>query len=156
MTVDLERLPARLSEQVDKVRDRTAEAVASDGGSVLRELGKVARDLDRVESAVIDRLDEVMHALEETEDHIAELEADSSATTWPRRLFWLAAGAGVGVAAAYYGDPERGARRRHELTEQAGAKASALTEQIVHRVEQATDEVAPDDASSLLNPADPR
>jgi hypothetical protein len=90
--VQIDRLPERLTEQVDKVRDRTAEAVGADGGSILREIAKLGRHLDSVEDTITDRLDDVESSLDDTEGRIGGLYAEARGTTWPRRLFWLLVG----------------------------------------------------------------
>lgn len=134
--------PERLTEQVDKVRDLTAEAVASDSGSVLREVGRLARRVDRVESALLERLDDLGASFERTEERVADLRAESLATTWPRRLFWLMVGATAGAAATYLADPDRGDVRRHEIKDQATARARELTEEVKHRTVDVRDQVA--------------
>jgi gas vesicle protein len=134
-TVQIDRLPERLTEQVDKVRDRTAEAVGADGGSILREIAKLGRHLDSVEDTITDRLDDIDTSLDDTEGRIGGLYAEARGTTWPRRLFWLLVGAGAGAAAAYFADPDRGQVRREEVVGQASTRVREVKDEVVHRAE---------------------
>jgi hypothetical protein len=45
--MELTDLTHKLSKQLDELRDRTADAVGADGGSVFRELGKLSKQLGR-------------------------------------------------------------------------------------------------------------
>ncbi len=138
--MQLDRLPDRLTEQVDRVRDRTAEAMGSDGGSVLRELGKLSRKIDGTEDHLSSRLDDLVDAARDTEDRIDDLEA-SAGTTWPRRLFWIAVGMGAGALAAYLADPDRGDQRRQEIVGQAQQRVQTVTDDVSERARSVKDEV---------------
>lgn len=129
-----DRIPERLTEQVGKVRDRTAEAVSSDEGSVLREVGKLVRAFDDLADRVDERLDEVGFTLEEISDRLDEVEADAASTTWPRRLFWLLVGAGVGAGAAYMADPDRGEVRRQAVVDAAASRAAEVQTEVQREV----------------------
>ncbi len=140
-TVQLDRLPDLLTEQVDRVRDRTAEAVGSDGGSVLRDLSKMDHKLDRIEKHLAAQLDSLAELTRETEERIDDL-TRGNGTTWPRRLFWIAIGMGAGAAAAYLADPDRGEQRREEIVGQAQQRMQAATHEATERARTVADEVA--------------
>ncbi len=155
MTIDVEEfqdrvedVQGRVSDQAGKVgerftsavegfRDRTADAVRADGGSVFRELHKLSRRIGEAESAVDERIEAAEHdvgrridAVEvNLEDRLDELMAARKRTTMPRRLFWLLVGAGIGVAVAYLADPDRGHARRAQLSDQAAARAREIADQ---------------------------
>lgn len=136
--MDIEQITDRLSHGVGELRDRTAEAVSGDGHSVFRALGRIGDRLDDIESHVAriddldDRLDLVAGVLLGGQDD------DLGRTSWPRRLFWLGVGAGIGAAVAYLADPDRGAARRDELTDQLGSTAKDLA----HEATDAAKDVA--------------
>lgn len=136
------RIVSSIAEGVDTLRDRTAEVVGSDGGSVLRELGSLARRIDAVGAATTDELSRVERRLGTRLDRLA---AQRRRTSWPRRLFWLVLGAAGGAAAAYLADPALGPRRRHELAEHASAATKQTAAQLSGAAraaaEQATDAV---------------
>lgn len=138
--MQFDRIPDRLTEQVDRVRDRTAEAMGSDGGSVLRELGKLGRKIDGTEKHLSDRLDDLVDAARDTEDRLDDLDTSAS-TTWPRRLFWIAVGMGAGAVAAYLADPDRGDQRRHEIVGQAQDRVRSVTDDVSERARHVKDEV---------------
>jgi gas vesicle protein len=131
----LERLPGRLTEQVDKVRDRTAEAVGADNGSVLREVGKLGRHLDGLGETLADRLDRIGETLDEVDERVDGLHAEAASTTWPRRLFWLLVGAGIGACAGYLGDPDRGQDRREQIKGQTTTRAREVRDEVSHRAD---------------------
>lgn len=138
--MQLDRLPDLLTEQVDRVRDRTAEAVGSDGGSVLRDLSKVDHKLDRIEKHLAAQLDSIAELTRETEGRLDDL-TGGSGTTWPRRLFWIMIGMGAGAAAAYLADPDRGEQRREEIVGQAQQRVQAATHEATERARTVKDEV---------------
>jgi gas vesicle protein len=129
--MDIEQVPARISrgiaQGVEELRDRTADAVAADGGSVFREIGKVSRQVTKSESHLVDRVDDAQDVIL---DRLDVLIAGNRRTTWPRRLFWFAVGAAAGVLGAYLGDPDRGRSRRAQLSDQALARTRDVTEQV--------------------------
>lgn len=133
----LDRIPELVTDQVDRVRDRTAEAVGADGGSVLRELGKLGRKLDSTEKHLTSRLDDIA---ETTSTNEAQLGSLGKGTTWPRRLFWVAVGLGAGAAAAYLADPDRGEQRRQEIVGQAQNRVQTATEDVTARVSSVKDQ----------------
>lgn len=134
MAFEFDRIPDRLTEQVDKVRDRTAEAVGSDGVSILRELGKLGRALDGVEDHIADRLDAFDGTLEDLAERVSDFESGGdNATTWPRRLFWVAVGAGIGVGIGYLNDPDRGQARREQIVDTASSRAREVGQEISTR-----------------------
>ncbi len=138
----LDRIPDLLTDQVDRVRDRTAEAVGSNEGSVLRELSKLGRKLDGTEKHLAERLDDIAAATAGAGERLDELEFDlDSSTTWPRRLFWITVGLGAGAAAAYLADPDRGQQRRQEIVGQAQERVHAVTDDVSQRARDVKDEV---------------
>jgi gas vesicle protein len=137
--VQLDRIPDLLTDQVDRVRDRTAEAVGADGGSVLRELSKLSRKIDGTEKHLADRLDEIAKASRHAEGRLDELETGIAHTTWPRRLFWIVVGLGAGAAAAYLADPDRGEQRRQEIVGQAQSRVGDVSERARTAKDQAVE-----------------
>jgi gas vesicle protein len=132
--MDLSHLTEKLTAQLDELRDRTAEAVGADGGSVFRELAKVRDHLDEVEGHLDDRIDDLADLVE---SRWAALEAAEKRTTWPRRLFWLTLGVGAGMVAAYLADPDRGRARRAEMSQQVTARAREVADQAVGQAKDA-------------------
>jgi gas vesicle protein len=139
--VHLDRIPDILTDQVDRVRDRTAEAVGADGGSVLREISKLKSKIDSTEKHLAKRLDDIAEMTSNSEDQLGGLEASfSKGTTWPRRLFWILVGLGAGAAAAYLADPDRGEQRRQEIVGQAQSRVQSATEDVTARVSSVKDQ----------------
>ena len=137
--MDLSQLSERFGSSVDELRDRTAEAMKADGESVFREL----RDLN-------DRVDGIGERVGRIGDHLVDLEvsqahgfdqllSDSRRTSWPRRLFWVVLGLGLGAGAAYLADPDRGRSRRDQLTDQVAARTRELTEEASNQAKMAAD-----------------
>ena len=120
-----DRVGGRVSEAVEGLRDRTADALSTDGVSVIREL-----------AAIRDRIDELDDALD---DRLAAVAADVAAgrgskrTTTPRKLFWIAFGAAAGALAAYLADPDRGRSRRAQLSDQVAARGREVAEEAANR-----------------------
>lgn len=155
MTIDVEEfqdrfegVQGRVSDQAGKVgerftsavegfRDRTADAVRADGGSVFRELHRLGRRVGQAEDTIGEHIDAATHDVSERigqaedtlQDRLDELVAARKRTTVPRKLFWLLVGAGIGVAVAYLADPDRGSVRRAQLSDQAAARARELADQ---------------------------
>jgi gas vesicle protein len=136
--MDLTELSHKLTKQLDDLRDRTAEAVGADGGSVFRELSKLSSQLGDVEDHLDDRIDDVAALVE---DQWAALRSSERRTTWPRRLFWLAVGVAGGMAAAYLADPDRGRSRRAEIGQQLGSTARDVAEQATEQAKDVTNRV---------------
>jgi gas vesicle protein len=136
--MDLTELSHKLTGQLDELRDRTAEAVGADGGSVFRELSKLSKQIDAVDAHVDDRIDDVQALID---DHWASFTREQRRTTWPRRLFWLALGAATGAAAAYLADPDRGRSRRAELQQQVGSSFRDVAEQATGQAKEAAGKV---------------
>jgi osmotically-inducible protein OsmY len=63
---------------------------------------------------------------------------DDHTTPWPERLLFLGAGIGLGAAAAYLADPDRGAARRAELQQRVTSRATDAAEQATHGARDAT------------------
>jgi gas vesicle protein len=134
--MDLEQLPDRFSQSVAHLRDRTADAVAADGGAVFKELSRLQRQVDGVEDAIEDRLDATESLITSRIDTL--IDADRR-TTWPRRLFWLAVGAAAGMATAYLADPDRGRSRRAQLSDQVAARTREVSGDVAANAKGATD-----------------
>jgi gas vesicle protein len=134
--MDLTELSHKLTKQLDDLRDRTAEAVGADGGSVFRELNKLSKQIDGVEAHLDDRIDDVADLVD---DHWASVHANQRRTTWPRRLFWLAVGVAGGMAGAYLADPDRGRSRRAEIGQQLGATARDVADQATSQAKLAAE-----------------
>lgn len=111
--MELEQFPERVTHAVEGLRERAAGAVSSDGGSVLRRI-------DVAENRLEERIDAVEDTLG---GQLAALIRTGSRTSWPRRLFWLLLGAGIGMGIGYLADPDRGRARRAQLSDQAAARA---------------------------------
>ncbi len=131
-----ERVGDRVSSAVEGFRDRTADVVRADGGSIYREIGKLGKRVDDVEDHFDDQLDQAVGTLT---DRIDQLIRTGKRTTLPRKLFWLVVGAGVGVAAAYLGDPDRGRARRAQLSDQAAARSREVADQVTAQAKMAAD-----------------
>jgi hyperosmotically inducible periplasmic protein len=137
--VDLSQLSERFGSSVDELRDRTAEAMKADGESVFRELRSLSNRFETVGErigSISDRLDD----LEVQQAHgFDELTSASRGTSWPRRLFWMLIGLGLGAGAAYLADPDRGRSRRDQLTDQLAARTRDLTEEATTQAKIAAD-----------------
>ncbi len=104
-------LQEKVTHGVGELRDRAAEAISADGGSVFRALSKLS---DRVEGAESSLEARISDAEENLALALEELAAQKRRTTWPRRLFWLIAGAGA-VAAFVLSAPDRVKEIREQL-----------------------------------------
>lgn len=131
--MQLHDLSEKLATGIDEIRDRTAEAVGGDGGSVFREFGRLSRQLTTTEQQLGDRID--AHAQEQTET-LLDVLGTGKRTTWPRRAFWLAIGVAAGYGIAYLTDPERGAVRRHQLGQELQTRADEVRGQVAAQTEQ--------------------
>lgn len=127
--MELEQLPKKLTHTVDGLRDRAADAVSADGGGLFRELHKV-------ESNLAERIDDAEDSLS---SKLTALVSAEARTSWPRRLFWLLIGAGIGAGAAYLADPDRGKSRRNELSDQAAARAREVSEDLQKKAKATAD-----------------
>lgn len=142
-----ERVGSRVTETVEGLRDRTADVVRADGGSVFRELAKLGRTVHDSESAVRSRIDDVEDSLatrladaEDTlGDRLDEVIAGDRRTTWPRRVFWVAVGLAAGAVTAYLADPDRGRARRAQLSDQVAARGRDLAEEVAGQAKVAAD-----------------
>lgn len=132
--MDLEQLPDRLTQGMHGLRDRTADMVGADGGSVFRELGKLSRRLDDTKDTLSEQIDDSGSMLA---DRIDEMAASDRRTSWPRRMFWMAVGAGIGMAVEYLADPDRGASRRNQLSDQISARTRETAEEATGSVKDA-------------------
>ncbi|MFA9446778.1 YtxH domain-containing protein [Egicoccus sp. AB-alg6-2] len=137
--MQLHDLSDKLATGLDEIRDRTADAVSGDGGSVFRELSKLSKQLSGVEKHLSSRIDDVS---DEQTDLIDDLIGASNRTTWPRRLFWLLVGAAAGYGVAYLTDPDRGQDRRRQLGQELGSKAEEVKSQVVSQTEQLREKAA--------------
>ncbi|MFW5933197.1 MAG: BON domain-containing protein [Actinomycetota bacterium] len=153
MTDQAGKVGELVSSAVGGLRDRTADVVRADGGSLFRELHKLERQIDHLDEGVAERLDEAEASLHRRLDALAT--ADRR-TSLPRRLFWLLTGAGLGVAAAYLADPDRGHARRAQLRDQAAARARELTDRAGQAAKRTADAAKGDviEAAKQLTPDD--
>lgn len=131
------KLGTTVTTAVDGLRDRTADRLRADGGSVFRELHRLSSHLEATEDRLHGHVDERTDALE---DRLDALVAASKRTSWPRRLVWLLAGGALGAAAAYLADPDRGKARRAELSNQASSQARSLANDAGGRAKAAVQE----------------
>lgn len=107
----LEDLPGKVSHGVEGLRDRAADAISADGESIFRSLRKLTDRIEGAESSLEARITDAEANLAVALD---ELAAQKRRTTWPRRLFWLLAGAGA-VAAFVLSAPDRVKELREQL-----------------------------------------
>lgn len=146
---------------LDGLRDRTADLVRADGGSVFRELHRLGTRIDDAEERLHAQVEATADGLD---DKLGDLLSASKRTTWPRRLVWLTVGAALGAAAAYLADPDRGKARRTQLSDQAAARSREVADDLSNRtrdvaqrakgeaIEQAKDVMPerPEDDAALL------
>lgn len=125
--MDLDQLPERLTGAVSHLRDRTADAVGVEGSIGHGELVKIGRKLDRLEASIGDQVEASCGLLAA---QFSDILADRRRTTWPRKFFWLAVGAGVGAAVMYLRDPDRGSQRWNEFNDQVVAKGRKSAEDL--------------------------
>ncbi len=131
-----DHLSERLTGAVGELRDRTAEALSTDGASLLRELAGLRDHVDERADEADDRFDDLEAAVTETaRSH------HGKRTTMPRKLFWIMIGAALGTAAAYLADPDRGDARRRRLTEEVTTRAREAGEQVKARARETSEQV---------------
>lgn len=134
--MQIDELPNRVTHAVEGLRDRAAGVVAPEPGSVFREIATVLRRIDHSERRLAARIDELDQRIDAG---FAGLKGTKRQTTWPRRLFWLLVGAGVGMGAEYLADPDRGRSRRAQLSDQAGARARDVTGEVQKKAKMTVD-----------------
>ncbi|GGI08488.1 YtxH domain-containing protein [Egicoccus halophilus] len=133
-----DKLTGTLSTGIDEIRDRTAEAVGGDGGSVFRELGRLSKQIAGLETHLSSRIDD----LDSDQSELVEDLADTgNRTSWPRRLFWLLVGVAAGYGIAYLTDPDRGQARRQKLGDELNSRADEVRDQVATQTDQLRDEV---------------
>jgi hypothetical protein len=104
--VEAKNITDKISQGVEGLRDRTAEAIASDGNSLFRELRQLGDRIDEVGKR-LDALPELDERVDMLAGTLLEgLEEPSRRTSWPRRVFWLALGAAVGAGVAMLTNPD--------------------------------------------------
>ncbi|TVR20157.1 MAG: hypothetical protein EA387_12020 [Nitriliruptor sp.] len=130
LTDQAEKVGSTVTTAIDELRDRTADRLRADGGSVFRELHRLGTRIQGAEDRLEAHIDASVAGLD---DQLAELRSASKRTTWPRRLVWLAFGAALGAAAAYLSDPDRGKARRSQLTDQAAARGRSVADDLSGR-----------------------
>lgn len=132
-----DQITDRLGTGVGELRDRTADIVAADGGSIYREVAGVRKRVEEAEDTLLDRIDAANASVLGSFDTVI---ARDRRTTWPRRLFWIAFGVAAGAAAAYFADPDRGRARRAQLSDQAAARSRDVAEQLSTQATMAVNE----------------
>ncbi|MEX2505178.1 MAG: BON domain-containing protein [Egicoccus sp.] len=135
----LHDLSEKLTTGFDEIRDRTADVVGGDGGSVFREFGRLGKQLTEVEKHLSTKLDEMQ---EEQTDLLDDLLSADNRTTWPRRLFWLLIGAAAGYGTAFLTDPDRGPQRRQQLGQELSTRADEVKGQVMTQTEQLRDKAS--------------
>ena len=133
-TGQAEKVGSTVSAAIDGLRDRTADLVRADGGSVFRELHRLGSRIDDAEERLHARIEASAGGLD---DQLDVLLSASKRTTWPRRLLWLTVGALLGAGAAYLADPDRGRSRRAQLSEQAAARSRRVADDVANRAKDA-------------------
>lgn len=131
-------LSDRFAHTVEELRDRTAQAVSSDGPSVWRALAQLRHRVEEVAPSVVEHLDAREDSLTR---ELHDLERNTRRTTWPRRLIWLLTGAALGAGAAWLADPDRGDARRAELAEEASERARKASSEVRERARVATERI---------------
>lgn len=132
------KFATRVAAGLDDARGRVADAFSPGEEAAHRQLHLVReglsgmeRDLDgrigEVRSSVLDHMDE-LHA--ENRGNWEQLIKAQRRTTWPRRFFWLAAGAAAAAVATWLSDPQHGRERRARLRDQALARGREVGEQV--------------------------
>jgi len=127
LTDQAEKVGTTVTAALDELRDRTADRLRADGGSVFRELHRLGTRIDAAEDRLEAHIDDSVAGLDE---QLAALTAASKRTTWPRRVVWLTFGAALGAAAAYLADPDRGKARRSQLSDQAVARSWSVADDL--------------------------
>lgn len=137
--MDLDHLTDRLSNRVDQLRDRTAGALSAEDQPVMAEVRRLRERFDDrfdgLERKVTERVSALADEQSQRFDHLF-----SKRTTWPRRLFWLLAGAAAGAATSFLADPDRGQQRRTMLSEQITTRGRELADEASGRVGQLTEQ----------------
>jgi gas vesicle protein len=128
------KVGATVTSALEGLRDRTADVVRADGGSIFRELHRLGSRIDDAEERLHTHIDASAAGLD---DQLGDLLSASKRTTWPRRLLWLTVGAALGAVAAYLADPDRGTARRAQLTDQAAARSRTVADDLSHRAKDA-------------------
>ncbi len=146
-------ITSRVTARVDDLRDAAADAISTDESPASRELDRVRRRLDEVETSLAGSLEGIGEQQRALAD---EVHASAKRTTLPRKLFWLLVGGFAGAAWAYLQDPDRGKARRTQLSDQVTSQARSVAEQATTQATQvankakgsaieATKSVLPDD-----------
>ncbi len=134
LTDQAEKVGSTVTTAFDELRDRTADRLRADGGSVFRELHRLGKRIDDAEDRLGAHLDAAVSGLDE---QFAELRSASKRTSWPRRLVWLSLGTALGAAVAYLADPDRGKARRSQLSDQAAARGRSVADDLGGRAKDA-------------------
>lgn len=129
-----EKVGSTVSTAIEGLRDRTADLVRADGGSVFREFHRLGSRIDDAEERLNERIEAATAGLD---DQLDDLLKASKRTTWPRRLVWLTLGAALGAGAAYLADPDRGKARRSQLSDQATARSRQVADEVATRAKDA-------------------
>lgn len=130
----IDSMGSRVSARVDDLRDAASDALATDTSPASRELDRVRRRLDEVETSLTGTMSQLG---QQQRDLGNEVHAATKRTTLPRKVFWLTLGGLAGAAAAWLNDPDRGNARRAQLSDQLGSQTRAVTSQARAQAQQA-------------------
>lgn len=124
----------RVTSRAGDLSKRTAGAMKRQ--SMSRDLSRLTKRLQDAESALESRMDLLADQL----DDLGDL-TRGGRTSWPRRLFWMVAGAGLGAGIAYLADPDRGPQRRRQLSEQMGSRAQEMRHRATEQARELGEQV---------------
>ena len=130
------------SDRISDITDRIGETVHDLRENAVSTLHDVAtsHELNKLSRRVGGLDERTTEGLTVLGDRLAAFETDidgllhrldrGKATTWPRRIFWLAVGTAAGIAAAGLFDPQMGRTRRARLADQARSTAGDLADDV--------------------------
>lgn len=145
---DVQDLTDRLSSRIDDLRDRIAGGLAAESSEARRALDRstdalaklgdrTTESLDRIGDELATKIDGLTRESSERFDELQREIHGDHGRGWFSRLFWIATGVGLGTAAAYFLDPDRGRRRRAELSQRATAQVNDLSDTVQNKADYA-------------------